>query len=288
VARWLDRCGFDAAERWVRFDNETPRLTLRANRLMGSREALADALAARGVVTEAARFAPDGLVVTSGSPLRRPSEGRFVVQDEASQLVPLAVGAAPGEHVLDLCASPGGKTTAMAADMADTGALIACDVRDRRLDLLRATVRASGASHTHVVRVGATGPLPLAPVFDRVLVDAPCSGLGTIRRDPDIRWRRRESDLAVFAGTQRALLLRAAEVVRPGGRLVYATCSSEPEENEHVVEAMLQARADYRLVDLRAAGDPRLAPFLDHRGMLRTLPYAHDLEAFFAAALVRG
>jgi 16S rRNA (cytosine967-C5)-methyltransferase len=263
-------------------------LTLRANRLRGSREALADALAARGVVTEAARFAPDGLVVTSGSPLRRPSEGRFVVQDEASQLVPLAVGAAPGEHVLDLCASPGGKTTAMAADMGDTGTLIACDVRDRRLDLLQATVRASGASHTHVVRVGTAGPLPLAPVFDRVLVDAPCSGLGTIRRDPDIRWRRRESDLAVFAEAQRALLLRAAEVVRPGGRLVYATCSSEPEENERVVEAMLQARADYRLVDLRAAGDPRLAPFLDQRGMLRTLPYAHDLEAFFAAALVRS
>jgi 16S rRNA (cytosine967-C5)-methyltransferase len=122
-------------------------------------------------------------------------------------------------------------------------------------------------------------------VFDCVLVDAPCSGLGTVRRDPDIRWRRREEDLAALAADQQALLLRAATAVAPGGRLVYATCSSEPEENEQVVDRFLDDARKFRLTSLSA--HPALGRFADERGMLRTLPFAHHLEAFFAAVLVR-
>jgi 16S rRNA (cytosine967-C5)-methyltransferase len=118
-------------------------------------------------------------------------------------------------------------------------------------------------------------------------VDAPCSGLGTIRRDPDIRWRRNERDLVSLAHEQLTLLERAAALVRPHGRLVYATCSSEPEENEAVVDAFLSRHDEFELVDLRGDGSPRLAPLLDERGMMRTLPFAHGLEAFFAAGLVR-
>ena len=286
VARWLDRHGLDAAERWVRFDNDAPPLALRANRLRLTRDDLRAALAQDGVETEPARYAPDGLIVTAGNPLRRPLDGSFVVQDEASQLVPLMVGARPGDRVLDLCASPGGKTTAMAAAMGDTGVVVASDVRRRRVTLLRDTVRASGARHVHVVQVGAKGPLPFRDGFDRVLVDAPCSGLGTIRRDPDIRWRRSEADLEPLAREQRTLLARAAEVVGPGGRLVYATCSSEPEENDIVVESFLREHPDFALVDARGEL-PRLSPLLDARGMLRTLPFAHGVEAFFAAAFRR-
>jgi len=176
----------------------------------------------------------------------------------------------------------------MANDMHDRGVVIACDTRPHRLDLLARTVRASGARHTHVVRVAAQGGLPVAPSgFDRVLVDAPCSGLGTVRRDPDIRWRRNEDELAGLARTQAALLTEAATAVRPGGRLVYATCSSEPEENEDVVDTFLRTHPDYEVVDLRTHGNERLAPLVDERGMLRTLPFVHDLEAFFAAALQR-
>jgi 16S rRNA (cytosine967-C5)-methyltransferase len=175
----------------------------------------------------------------------------------------------------------------MAAAMRDTGVLIASDVRPRRVDLLRVTVRASGADHTHVVHVPAAGDLPFAGGFDRVLVDAPCSGLGTIRRDPDIRWRRTEANLPVFARDQMALLRRAAGVVRPGGRLVYATCSSEPEENEQVVDAFLAEHADFSLLDLRTDPAPPPAALFDARGMLRTLPFEHQLEAFFAAGLIR-
>lgn len=285
VARWLDRYGFDATERWVRFNNEIPCLTLRVNGLRTLRDNLAAALAADGIATEPARYAPDGLVVTAGNPLRRPPDGAFVVQDEASQLVGFAVDARPGERVLDLCASPGGKTTAMAAAMGDQGIIIAADVRQRRLALLDDTVRASGARHVHIVRVPASGPLPFFSMFDRVLVDAPCSGLGTIRRDPDIRWRRTGADLAVFARSQLALLVRASHVLAPGGRLVYATCSSEPEENEDVVNAFLAERSDFRVLDLSAARV--IAPFVDAHGMMRTMPFEHGLEAFFAAALVR-
>lgn len=287
VARWLDRYGFDAAERWVRFNNETPRLTLRANTLRASREQLAAALAAEGTETQLTRHAPDGLTVTAGNPLRTPADGTFLVQDEASQLISLTVEARPQERVLDLCASPGGKTVAMAADMRDTGMLVACDVRARRVGLLRDIVRASGVERVHLVHVGSSGDLPFAPTFDRVLVDAPCSGLGTIRRDPDIRWRRSERDLALLAQDQQALLQRAAAVVRSGGRLVYATCSSEPEENERVVDAFVAMRPEFTLLDLRHDGSPALGPLLDARGMLRTLPYVHGLEAFFAAAFVR-
>jgi 16S rRNA (cytosine967-C5)-methyltransferase len=286
VGRWLDRSGFDAAEAWVRFNNEPPPLTLRANRLRAHRTDVQLALAAAGVETTPARYAQDGLIVSSGNPLQRPPDGLFFVQDEASQLVPLAVGALPGERVLDVCASPGGKTVAMAADMADSGALVACDVRPRRVALLRDTVRLSGCRNVRVVHISPAGPLPFRPVFDRVLIDAPCSGLGTIRRDPDIRWRRREEDLAVFAEEQLALLRRAAGALKPRGRLVYATCSSEPEENEGVVDRFLAIERGFQLLDLRDHAPEQLRNVLDDRGMLRTLPFRHGLEAFFAAALV--
>src|SRR6188768_1522668 len=142
VARWLERYGFDVTERWVRFNNEPPRLTLRVNRLRGSRDTLRDSLARNGVETEPTPFAPDGLTVTAGNPLRAALDGSFVVQDESSQLITQALGARPGDTVLDLCAAPGGKTTAIAADMEDRGLLVASDVRPRRMRLLTQTIRA--------------------------------------------------------------------------------------------------------------------------------------------------
>ena len=299
VSRWLARYGFHDAEQWVRFNNETPALTLRANRLRLSRDQLAASLSRDGIETEPTRYAPDGLVVRSGNPVRLlsgglpegaheggPYAGSFIVQDEASQLVPLVVDAHRGARVLDLCASPGGKTTAMAAAMRGEGMVIASDVRPRRIRTLARTIETSGAANVRVMQVPSSGALPFAPVFDRVLVDAPCSGLGTIRRDPDIRWRRREEDLPGLASRQLDLVRRAAAVLGPEGRLVYATCSSEPEENEAVVDQFLREESGFALLDLRGAS-PILDTFIDSRGLMRTLPFAHGLEAFFAAALVR-
>jgi 16S rRNA (cytosine967-C5)-methyltransferase len=288
VERWLRRYGFAAAEAWARFDNAPAAMTLRANTLGASRDEVAAKLAPHGVETEPTPHAPDGLVVRSGNPLLTPlvDDGLFVVQDEASQLVAVFAAAAPGTRVLDLCASPGGKTTAMAATMRDRGSIVACDVRPRRVQLLARGVRASGATCIRIVQADASQPLPFRTWFDLVLLDAPCSGLGTLRRDPDIRWRRSEEELPLLAAVQRRMLEHAAAVVSPGGRLVYSTCSSEPEENEEVVAGFLDDHPEFR----PAAGDelpPSLHAFLGTSGQLRTLPFRDRLEAFFAAMLVR-
>src|SRR5262249_54066796 len=154
-------------------------------------------------------------------------------------------GARPGDRVLDACASPGGKTTAMAADIGDRGLIVATDVRGRRVDLLARTVRSAGAAPVAIVRADATA-LPFAASFDLVLLDAPCSGLGPLRRDRDIRWKRSGAALETFSDVQVSMLEQCAAVLRPGGRLVYATCSSEPEENEGVVRRFLARHETFR------------------------------------------
>jgi 16S rRNA (cytosine967-C5)-methyltransferase len=287
AGRWRERYGFDAAAAWCRFDNEAPALTLRANSLRGTREQVAGLLAAHGVEVRPARFAPDGLVVFDGNPLLTPiaGEGVFFVQDESSQLVAVAAAARPGERVLDLCAAPGGKTLVMAGDMKEQGLIVSADVRGRRIRLLKETVRVSGASTIRVVQADASRPLPFAPVFDRVLIDAPCSGLGTIRRDPDIKWRRSETDLGPLADLQLRILQQAATALRDGGALIYSTCSSEPEENEQVVARFLEGSPGFALEPLSLPGAPGL---IDPAGQLRTLPFRDGLEAFFAARLVKA
>jgi 16S rRNA (cytosine967-C5)-methyltransferase len=288
VERWLARYGFEAAEAWARFDNAPAALMLRANALVNRRDELATELAAEGVVTEAARFAPDALVVRSGNPLLTPlaGTGRFVVQDEASQLVALLAAPRPGAVVLDACASPGGKTTAMAAMTQRHGRIVACDVRERRVALLAGAVAEAGASNVRIVQADVARALPFGPVFDVVLLDAPCSGLGTLRRDPEIRWRRRPDELPRLAAVQRSMLARVVEVLKPGGRLVYATCSSEPDENEEVVAHLLGD--DARVVPAAPEAFPEaLGRFRTAEGYFRTLPFRDGLEAFFAAMLVK-
>ena len=273
VARWLDRYGFSETEAWAQFDNAPAALVLRTNRLRVTRKDLAQRLASEGIETFPTERAPDGLVVRHGNPVgtRLHEDGLFFIQDEASQLVGHFAGASPGERILDACASPGGKTMIMAGAVGDQGAVVASDVRARRVDLLADTVRRSGAGNIRVVQADAGAELPFLERFDRVLLDAPCSGLGTIRRDPDIKWRRSEEELAALAAGQLAMLERVAATVADGGHLVYSTCSSEPEENELVVADFLRRHPEFR---------PAAEPF-------RTLPFRDRLEAFFAAMLVK-
>jgi len=289
VSRWYDTYGFAAAETWLRFNNAPAPVTLRANPLRNTPRELIERLGRDEVVVHSARFAPDALIVAEGHPLRGEGldAGWFVVQDEASQLVTLLAGFEPGALVLDACASPGGKATALAAGMQGRGLLVACDVRDRRMDLLRRTVAASGATNVRLAQADLLRPLPFVRAFDCVFVDAPCSGLGTLRRDPDIKWRRQEDDLPALAAAQLEMLRNAAAAVAPGGRLIYATCSSEREENESVVDAFLGAAADFSPVDLatRTAVPPAV---INERGHLRTYPHVHGLEAFFGAVFARS
>ena len=191
AARWRERFGFADAEKWELFNNTPAPVTIRVNRLKTNGPDLSQALAAHGVQLRPCRYAPDGFIVTSGNPLRTPlaASGLFFVQDEASQLVSLVGSPHAGESILDACASPGGKTTAMAAAAGEEATVVAADVRNARMQLLRNTVRSSGASNIRLVQADLERGLPFGPSFDLVVVDAPCSGLGTLRRDPDIRWR---------------------------------------------------------------------------------------------------
>jgi 16S rRNA (cytosine967-C5)-methyltransferase len=164
--------------------------------------------------------------------------------------------------------------------------LVACDIRDRRVDLLQRTVVMAGARNIRIVQADLLAGLPFRDAFDTVVVDAPCSGLGTLRRDPDIKWRRQDVDLPGLAAAQVRMLAHAAAVVRPGGRLVYATCSSEPEENEEVVARFLAAQSGFAAADAATAHPLLDAALIDTTGYLRTSP-ALGLECFFGAVLTR-
>jgi 16S rRNA (cytosine967-C5)-methyltransferase len=293
ASRWLARYGFDAAERWLKFNNHAAPLTLRVNTLKISADALAAGLGDARVRVEPAALAPDALIVRDGNALAsaRFAAGEFIVQDEASQLVALMAGVRAGERVLDACASPGGKSVAIACEAGGGARMVAADVRDRRIALLRETLRRTGVDAV-VLQMDLGSPAPFTAAFDCVLVDAPCSGLGTVRRDPDIKWRREEADLPGLAEVQCRLLRHAAAAVRPGGRLVYATCSSEPEENDEVVAAFLHEAEGFAAARREELATlprwPLLARVCDDLGRLRTLPHAHGLEAFFAAVLVKA
>lgn len=289
AARWLDRIGFDRTERWMQFDNRPSPMTLRVNRLRTSSTDLVARLGEEGVIAVPGLFAPDALTVMAGNPLDTSlaSQGLFIVQDEASQLVALLAGEHPGPLVLDTCASPGGKATAVAAAALPHGWLVACDVRDRRVEVLKQTVHMTGTKNVRLVQTDARASLPFRTSFDCVIVDAPCSGLGTLRHNPDVRWRRRQEDLSDLAADQQRLLNSAAALVRPGGRLVYATCSSEPEENEMVVDVFLANSAAFVEVDAGQAHPALPATLVDHRGHLYTTPDRHDLEILFGAVLQR-
>ncbi len=290
VERWIDRLGASTAAAWVAFNNEEPPLTLRANTLRTSRDELAVRLRASGVETVATRYAPDGLTVVGGHALRttEAEDGWFFVQDEASQLVPLLAGNQPRARALDACAAPGGKTLALLAGVTRESLLVAGDVSAPRVALLRDTLGRGGSANARVVQFDLERGAPFGAIFDLVLIDAPCTGLGTLRRDVDIRWRRAPDDIVRAAGRQGRMLTEASRLVAPGGRLVYATCSSEPEENDQIVDRFLAAQPAFSEVSAeQLMGEGMPGDLLDTRGRLSTRPDRHGLEVFFGVALER-
>lgn len=288
VERWLDRYGFDAARRWCEFNNTVPDVIGRAAGPK-TRGELVVALAGAGIDTVSGTWVRDAIRLPHGafSALSADLRAELFVQDEASQIVAHTVGAARSERILDACAAPGGKTMVLAADMSGSGLLVSADYRPARVRLLSTLTNRAGVL-ARVVAMDLTRGVPFGPIFDRVLVDAPCSGLGTVRRDPDLKWSRTAADLARFARIQVQMLSQAARAVQPGGRLVYATCSSEPEENDEVVRAFLEADGGFA-VERANPGSyvPAGDRLVEDTGFLRTLPFRDGLEAFFAAVLVR-
>ena len=288
VERWVVRYGRDEAESLMRALNERPPLTLRANRLRITRDELGRRLADEdGLDSRPTRLAPEGLVVgPGGAPgeWRAFVDGGFAVQDEASMLIARLLAPEPGATVADVCAAPGTKTTHLAELMDNRGRILAFDREPTRLARVGEAAARLGISIIDTRE----GPVEsLAKDFpaacDGVLVDAPCSNLGVLRRNPEVKWRRQPSDIALASQRQREILGSAAAMVRPGGRLVYATCSLEPEENDDVARAFLAAKPEFRL------DPPDDFPLpLDAGGWLRCLPHRHGTDGFSAVRFRRS
>ena len=285
VERWVAELGEAEARALLAADAEVAPTVVRANRLRTTREALAAELAAAGVETAPARWAADALAVRGGAARLHASaawrEGRLAFQSEASQLACALLAPAPGATLLDACAAPGGKSALLAAWTGDAGRVVALDPHVAGARRIAAEAARLGAAAVRVVAGDARRP-PLAGHVDAVLVDAPCTGLGTLRRHPELRWRRRPDDVSRLAQLQRDILSGVAPLVRAGGVLVYAVCTISREESEAVVEALLATEPRFSLED--AAGFvPR--ELVDAAGFLRTLPHRHGLDGFFAARL---
>lgn len=291
LERWDRNFGREAATSLACSSVRTPRTTLRVDE--AARDAVQQELAQAGVQTRVGAYVSTTLVVESADVrLSQPwRQQRITFQDEASQLVALLVAPQPGEGVLDLCAAPGIKTAQLLGALG-RGTLIATDRSASRLREMALLLpkRMPGGPRVELVRLDAIRALPFAAPFDRVMLDAPCSGTGTLARHPEIKWRLAPGDLVRLAEAQAAMLRNALDMLRPGGRLVYATCSLEPEENEQVVEKLLAERSDARLVgreDL-VREFPRFSPLFDARGYLRTRPDLHQTDGFFAAVLTKS
>lgn len=280
--------GTEEVERLLEANNLPPPLTVRVNTLRTSRDELLRELQGLGLEAVPTRWSPDGIELRGTSdPRQLPPyrEGRLWVQDEASQLAAHLLGARPGERVLDLCAAPGGKCGHLAQLMGDRGRIVAVDVSPRRVRLLRAGMRRLGVRTVEARCLDASRPLGLG-AFDRVLADVPCSGLGALRRHPELKWRRRPEDIPRFVSLQRALLLQATRALAPGGTLLYATCTLLPEENEGVVDYLLGQCPGLRLDDL-SEHFPHWRPLFEG-GMLRLYPHRHGTDGFFAARLTKA
>ncbi len=266
-------------------------LDLRVNLLKATREQALSALAAEGIESEPTTLSPWGLriegrrAVTTGPAFQT---GLVEIQDEGSQLAAALVGALPQMRVADWCAGAGGKTLAMAMTMENRGHIVACDVHDRRLEGAVRRLRRAGVHNVerHLIAPGDKWTKRRAGTFDRVLVDAPCTGTGTWRRNPDARGRLRPNDLAELLPKQAAILDDAAKLVRPGGRLVFVTCSLLLEENEAQVDAFLTRHADFAVVPLARAW-PLDAPPPVSGPYLSLTPRRHGTDGFFAAVLER-
>ena len=283
--------GIEETRRLCKANNQIPPVTARVNTLKVSRERFFRSLTGHVKKVSQTRFSPDGVALRG---LKRPiadmsafQEGWFQVQDEAAQLVSYLLGPRPGETILDACAGRGGKTGHIAQLMKNSGVIKAMDCQSWKLQSLKASMTRLGVSNVTTWHHDLSEPLgeDVAGTLDRILVDAPCSGLGVVRRRPDIKWRKQEEDLARLQRKQEDLLASLGPLVKRGGCLVYSVCSLEPEEGEGVVEDFLKSQTDF-VIDCSSTGlaemDERL---VDGSGIFRSLPHEHDMDGFFAVRL---
>jgi 16S rRNA (cytosine967-C5)-methyltransferase len=284
IERWTSAFGFAETAALGRANNEPAPVAFRFTSRRKDARQIIEELESKGAQVSPSKIAPDAWRIDgAGSTVRELTrDGLIYLQDEASQLVAHLLGAQPGDRVLDVCAAPGSKTTHLAA-LAPQSLIIAGDLHEHRLRTLRELAKQQGTDNIASVACDARQRLPFVEAsFDRVLVDAPCSGTGTLRRHPEIRWRLNAAEIAELSSKQSSILSNAAAMVRSGGRLIYSTCALEPEEDEMVVERFAKEHEEFAKVRLAAANDLQT-----ETGAIRSWPHRHGTDGFFVAAFQR-
>ena len=284
--RWFERYGIDAAEELCKAGNESPALSIRVNRLKTDPGKFSEELEKSGVSVEPGRYLDTYLNLRHSGAVRALKgyhKGWFQVQDESAGLSVALLDPQPGETVVDLCCAPGGKTGFIAELMQDQGRVLGVDLAPGRLKRLKQHRERLGLSC--IIPVAMDGRLcKLRRLADRVLVDAPCSGLGTVARRTELRWRRSVEDIATASKLQTELLEHGSTLVKPGGVLVYSTCTIEPEENSEIAEAFSTRHPEYTI---EAPETGAVGELVDGRGMLQTLPSEHGIDGSFAVKFRR-
>ena len=290
--RLVETHGEAAAQALAQAMNRPAPLDLRVNTLKGERDAVLAALARGRIAAKAGAYSPFAIRLAEKLALARHplfTQGVIEVQDEGSQLLGLLLAPKRGEAVADFCAGAGGKTLLLWALMANSGRLYALDVSEKRLARLKPRLARSGLSNVHPIRIESECDprlKRLAGKMDRVLVDAPCSGLGALRRNPELKWRQTPESVFELTQKQTAILAAAARLTRPGGRLLYATCSLLDAENDRIVDAFLAAHPEFSLIPANAELARFNLPGIGER--LQLFPQRHDTDAFYAALLMKN
>ncbi|MEP6570764.1 MAG: 16S rRNA (cytosine(967)-C(5))-methyltransferase RsmB [Acidobacteriota bacterium] len=285
IERWSEALGVEEAEAFARANNEPAPIAFRVVNNRAQEAEVCESLRAGLAELFPSKISAGAWRISGAGNLlsELAAAGKVYVQDEASQLVGSLLDAQPGQRVLDLCAAPGSKATHIADLTRNSAVIVAADLHQHRLRTVVSSAQLQGLTSIHSVVLDGLKALPLLEcVFDRVLVDAPCSGTGTLRRNPEIRWRISPADIHDLARRQKQLLFNAARAVRTGGRLVYSTCSVEPDENEAVVQTFLENNENFSLVKLDVTANMQAA-----LGAVRTWPHREGSDGFFVCAFER-
>jgi 16S rRNA (cytosine967-C5)-methyltransferase len=268
--------------------NRTPPLTLRTNTTRISREELIRELQRLGIRAHAGTLSPFAVILedrVTPAELGPFDEGLCTVQDEGAQLIAPLLEAVPGAVILDACAAPGGKTSHLTEIQKDAGFIVAADISSKRLRMMADNLRRLGTARTAFLSADFNAPPFRDDVFDRILLDVPCSGTGVLRRHPEGKWKKDLQTIASMARTQGNLLFSAARILKRGGRLLYTTCSILKEENEDVVDRFLLASANMIRIDMRENFQGSRKDLFTPRGELRLWPHIHDCDGFYACLM---
>ena len=289
VERFVRQYGMADTEKLLQYYNQPAPLWIRTNTLKISREALKTQLEQEGIVVSESRYTPEGLQIHSAvnlHQLKAFQQGLFTVQDESSMLVALAAEPDKDMRILDVCSAPGGKSTHMAQLMKNTGSIYACDIHKHRLELIEENCKRLGITNIKTVEQdGTVLTRRWQEPFDVIVCDVPCSGLGVLGRRADARWSKESEDIAGLCGIQKRILEEAAQLVVPGGTLIYSTCTITPEENQDMVEQFLARHPEYEADG--TITDCWLNMDKETNGYVQFLPFIDDMDGFFIARMVR-